>query len=131
LLGYLFLAPTIIGLLVFIVGPMIGSLGLSFYKWNVFRPPEFIGLANFQRLFADPRVFVSFKNTLILVVMTVALLEVLAFLLALSVNRLARRSRRALRLPAARRPATRGPSGWRTAIAWSRSTTAARSPARP
>lgn len=92
LLGYLFLAPTIIGLLVFIVGPMIGSLALSFYKWNVFRPPEFIGLANFQRLFADPRVFVSFRNTFILVVMTVVLLEVVAFLLALSVNRLASRT---------------------------------------
>lgn len=91
-LGYLFLAPTIIGLLVFIVGPMIGSLGLSFYKWNVFRPPEFIGLANFQRLFADPRVFVSFRNTFILVVMTVVLLEVVAFLLALSVNRVASRT---------------------------------------
>lgn len=92
LLGYLFLAPTIIGLLVFIVGPMLGSLGLSLYKWNIFRPPEFIGLANFERLFADQRVFTAFRNTFILVVMTVSLLEVLAFLLALSVYRLANRA---------------------------------------
>lgn len=92
LLGYLFLAPTIIGLLVFIVGPMLGSLGLSLYKWNIFRPPEFIGLANFERLFADQRVFTAFRNTFILVVMTVSLLEVTAFLLALSVYRLANRA---------------------------------------
>ncbi|MBI5667450.1 MAG: sugar ABC transporter permease [Chloroflexi bacterium] len=92
LLGYLFLAPTIIGLLLFIVGPMLGSLALSFYKWNVFRPPEFIGFANFERLFADPRVFTGFKNTFILVVMTVTILEVVAFLLALLVNRLASRT---------------------------------------
>lgn len=92
LLGYLFLAPTLIGLLIFIVGPMLGSLGLSLYKWNIFRPPEFIGLANFERLFADPRVLTAFRNTFILVVMTVVLLEVLAFLLALSVYRLANRA---------------------------------------
>lgn len=91
-LGYLFLAPTLIGLFVFIIGPMIGSFGLSFYKWNVFRPPEFIGLANFERLASDPRVFVSFKNTFILVVMTVVMLEALAMALALSVYRLANRA---------------------------------------
>lgn len=92
ILGYLFVAPTIIGLLLFIIGPMGYAFGLSFYKWNVFRPPEFIGLANFDRLFSDSRVFVSYKNTFILVVMTVSLLEVLAFLLALSVYRVANRA---------------------------------------
>ncbi len=92
MLGYLFLAPTIIGLLVFIIGPMIGSFGLSFYKWNVFRAPEFIGLANFERLASDPRVFVSFKNTFILVAMTIVMLEALAMALALSVYRLANRA---------------------------------------
>jgi len=92
LLGYLFLAPTLIGLFVFIIGPMIGSFGLSFYKWNVFRPPEFVGLANFERLAADQRVFLSFKNTFILVAMTVAMLEGLALALALSVYRLANRA---------------------------------------
>lgn len=92
ILGYLFLVPTIVGLVVFIIGPMIYTFLLSFHKWNVFRPPEFIALANFERLFADPRVFTSFRNTFILVIMTVAMLEVLAFLLALSVNRLASRA---------------------------------------
>jgi multiple sugar transport system permease protein len=92
ILGFLFLAPTLIGLLLFIVGPMIFSLGLSFYKWNIFRPPEFIGLANFERLLADQRVFTSFGNTIKLVVMTVVTLEVLAMALALSVRRLASRA---------------------------------------
>ncbi len=91
-LGYLFIAPTMIGLLLFIIGPMFGSFGLSFYKWNIFRPPEFVALANFERLFADTRVFVSFKNTFILVAMTVSMLEVLALALALSVYRLANRA---------------------------------------
>lgn len=92
LLGYLFLAPTIIGLLIFIVGPMLFTFVLSFYKWNVFRPPEFIEFANFERLFSDARVFTSFRNTFLLVIMTVVMLEVLAFTLALSVHRLASRA---------------------------------------
>ncbi|MHB8629445.1 MAG: carbohydrate ABC transporter permease [Aggregatilineales bacterium] len=91
-MGYLFLAPTIIGLLVFIVVPMITSFVLSFYKWNVFKPPDFIGLANFTRLFADSRVLVSYENTIILVVMTIVVLESLALGLALAVYRLSSRA---------------------------------------
>lgn len=92
ILGYLFLTPTIVGLLVFIVGPMLFTFALSFYKWNVFRPPEMIGFANFERLFSDPRVFNSFRNTFLLVIMTVVMLEVLALSLALSVHKLASRA---------------------------------------
>ncbi len=92
ILGYLFLTPTIVGLLVFIVGPMLFTFALSFYKWNVFRPPEMIGLANFERLFSDPRVFTSFRNTFLLVGMTVVMLEVLALSLALAVHKLASRA---------------------------------------
>ncbi len=87
LMGYLFIAPTIVGLLVFIVGPMLASFYLSFHQWNVFRPPEFIGLANFERLASDTRVFVSFRNTFILVIMTVTILEIVALALALAVRR--------------------------------------------
>jgi multiple sugar transport system permease protein len=92
ILGYLFLLPTILGLLIFVVGPMAISFGLSLYKWNVFKPPEFIGLANFERLFSDQRVFISFWNTFRLVFGTVAILEVLAMALALAVRRLANRT---------------------------------------
>ncbi len=91
LLGFLFIAPTVIGLMIFIVIPMLSSFALSFYKWNVFRPPEFIGLDNFTRLFADSRVFVTYRNTIILVVMTVVLLESLAMAAALAVYRLTNR----------------------------------------
>ncbi|TME91652.1 MAG: sugar ABC transporter permease, partial [Chloroflexi bacterium] len=35
LLGYVFLLPTFLGILVFSAGPVIVSLGLSFFAWNV------------------------------------------------------------------------------------------------
>ena len=91
IMGYLFIAPTIIGLLVFIVGPMLASFYLSFHQWNVFRPPDFIGLRYFERLLNDGRVFVSFRNTFILVFMTVTLLEIIALALALAVKRVTNR----------------------------------------
>ena len=87
LMGYLFIAPTVIGLLIFIVGPMLYTFYLSFQQWSVFRPPEFIGLENFERLLGDRRVFTAFGNTFMLVIMTVVILEVLALSLALAVRR--------------------------------------------
>jgi multiple sugar transport system permease protein len=91
LLGILFILPAVIGLIVFVFGPMIGAFALSFFKWNVFKPPTYIGVNNFTRLFADPRVGVVFKNTFILVIMTIAMLEVLGLALALGVYRLTNR----------------------------------------
>lgn len=92
MLGYLFLLPTILGLLVFVVGPMFISFGLSLYKWNIFKPPEFIGLANFDRLINDARVFISFRNTFLLVIGTIVILEVLAMALAMAVRKVASRA---------------------------------------
>jgi multiple sugar transport system permease protein len=45
--GYLYLAPWALGFLLFVAGPILTSLVLSFTKYNVIRPPEFIGLANY------------------------------------------------------------------------------------
>jgi len=91
LLGYLFIAPSVIGLLIFIIGPMITTFVLSFFEWNVFRPPEFVNFENFSRLFSDPRVFTAFRNTFLLVIMTVVMLEIVALTLALLVRSLASR----------------------------------------
>ncbi len=92
LLGYLFIAPSVIGLLIFIIGPMITTFVLSFFEWTVFRPPEFVNFENFSRLFSDPRVFTAFRNTFLLVIMTVVMLEIVALTLALLVRSLASRA---------------------------------------
>src|SRR5262249_20474232 len=91
IMGILFILPAVVGLIVFVFGPMIGSFALSFFKWNVFKPPTFIGLANFTRMFADPRFYIVFKNTFLLVIMTIVMLEVLSLALALGVYRMANR----------------------------------------
>ncbi len=45
--GYLYLIPWIIGFVLFVGGPILVSALLSFTKYNVMRPPQFIGLQNY------------------------------------------------------------------------------------
>ncbi len=88
ILGYLFLLPAFVGLVAFVVGPMFVSFGLSFYRWNIFKPPDPIGIANFQRLLTDSRLPGIYANTLFLVVGTVLITQILALALALGVTKL-------------------------------------------
>ncbi len=52
--GYLFAAPFIIGFLAFFAFPMGYSLWMSFQKWDLLSPPNFVGFANFTKLFQRP-----------------------------------------------------------------------------
>lgn len=83
LMGYLFLAPTILGILIFTAGPVIFSLVLSLFRWNVFSPPEWIGVANYQRMFADSRALTGFWNSFVFVVFAVSFQVILGLLLAM------------------------------------------------
>ncbi len=91
LLGYLFLIPTIFGILTFTAGPVLVSLGLSFFKWDVFSSPVFTGLDNYQRFLHDQQALTSFGNTLKFVVMAVTVQICLALFLALSIQRITNR----------------------------------------
>jgi multiple sugar transport system permease protein len=90
LLGYVFLLPTILGILVFSAGPVIVSLGLSFFAWDVFNPPEFLAADNYARFFTDSRILVGFANTAKMVTLAVVIELVLALALALGVQRTTR-----------------------------------------
>jgi multiple sugar transport system permease protein len=90
LLGYVFLLPTLLGILVFTAGPVVVSLGLSLFEWNVFDPPTFTALDNYQRFFSDGRILTGFGNTAKMVALAVVIEMVLAFALALGVQRTVR-----------------------------------------
>jgi len=49
----LFLAPSLVPLLLFTVGPMVASVGLSTVRWNLLKPPVFVGLDNYDKLLGD------------------------------------------------------------------------------
>src|SRR2546429_9476792 len=55
--AYLFLAPNMLGFLVFILFPLIASFVISFFDWSLLTPPTVLGLANYVRLLAKHPVF--------------------------------------------------------------------------
>ncbi|MGC0333971.1 multiple sugar transport system permease protein [Streptomyces sp. SAI-170] len=86
LLAALFLAPTVLGIVVFTVVPIVGSVVLSLFHWNVIDPPRFAGADNYREVFGDETVLISFGNTLLFMVLAVALQLLIALVLALAVN---------------------------------------------
>ena len=61
--AYLFLAPALISFIMFIGIPVILAGVLSFFKYNLITPPEFIGLDNIRKMFRDKGLRTAFANT--------------------------------------------------------------------
>ena len=55
--GFLFALPWLLGLLVFTIGPIFVSMGLSLTRYDVISTPEFIGAANYVRAFFEDELF--------------------------------------------------------------------------
>lgn len=61
--AYIFLAPALISFGLFIGLPVILSAVLSFFKYNLVNPPQFVGLENIKKMFTDKGLFTAFGNT--------------------------------------------------------------------
>jgi multiple sugar transport system permease protein len=85
--GYLFIAPSLIGFVVFIAVPMVYSFILSFHSWNVFTPPVFVGFQNYEDLVQDARLLASLRNTIIFVFVVVTFDVIIALALAVALQR--------------------------------------------
>lgn len=85
-MAWLFLAPTLIGIGLFTLIPIIGSLLLAFFRWDIITKPEFVGVENFVELAQDPTTLTSFGNTIVFVILAVALQLGLALGLAILVQ---------------------------------------------
>jgi multiple sugar transport system permease protein len=83
---YLFIAPWMLGFLAFTLGPIVASLGLSFTQYDMMLPPKYVGLQQYQRLFADPLFYTSLSNTLYIVALAVPTSMLSSFLIALLLN---------------------------------------------
>lgn len=86
LLASVFLAPTVIGIGLFTLLPIVGSIVLAFFEWDIITAPRFVGLQNFADILTDPTVRVSFLNTLGFVLATVTLQLAVALGLAVLVQ---------------------------------------------
>lgn len=81
-LATVFLAPTLIGIAVFTLLPIVASVVLAFFRWDIISPPEFVGLANFAGLGTDPTIRIAFLNTFGFVIIAVTLQLVVSLGLA-------------------------------------------------
>lgn len=85
--AYLFLLPWLIGVLVFLLGPIIASVVISLTDWNLVSEPQWIGLANYQEmLFADRNFWQSIRVTLSYTLLAVPLYMVAGLALSLLLN---------------------------------------------
>ena len=81
-IGFLFSLPAIIFFFLFILIPVLSTFILSFMDWKgfVFSEIKPAGFANFTALFSDAVFFRALVNTLIFVLVTTVVLNILGFL---------------------------------------------------
>jgi multiple sugar transport system permease protein len=85
--GYLFIAPWLIGFLVFTLGPLVVSFFLMFFDYAGYKKITFVGLENFQELLTyDFRFRTALGVSLTYTVITVTLYLVVGLGLALLVH---------------------------------------------
>ena len=86
LLPYVFLAPALVLLGIFVVYPIIAVIGYSFTDYDIVRPPVPVGLANYEQLLNDKTFWLSIQHSLIYLIVTPILIA-LSIGLAIVVNR--------------------------------------------
>lgn len=87
--GYAFLAPSLIGFLVFLVFPIVFSLVISFTDWDMvsgFGSMNFVGVKNYLDMLSDVNIKKALVNNVVFAVGTVPVTVALAMLLAIVLN---------------------------------------------
>jgi len=89
--AYIFIAPALCILFVFLLAPLVASFIISLTNWNIYGVNDykkivFNGFDNYIRLFSDRIFFVSLKNTLIFAVIGVPLNILVALFSAVALN---------------------------------------------
>ena len=85
--GWLFIMPALVGTVVFIIIPVICSFGLSFVKWDLLNPIEFVGLENYKTIFQDKVFYKILMNTIVFAVSTSVFGVIIPLILADIINR--------------------------------------------
>jgi multiple sugar transport system permease protein len=76
-LGYALVAPSLFGVVVFLLLPMLVVAWLSLQRWDLLGPIEYVGLSNWRSVLTDPSFGTSLIVTLLFIAMVVPLQTVL------------------------------------------------------
>ena len=86
--AFIFLAPWIVGMLCLTLGPILASFYLSLTSYDMFTAPEWIGVGNYIKMFAeDRRYFQALQVTFTYVFLSVPLKLAFALAIAMLLNR--------------------------------------------
>lgn len=86
--AYIMVAPTIIGLLVLNIIPIVQTIYLSFFKSGAFgKGNTFAGLDNYKKMFSDIQTWYAVRNTLVYTCLVVPITIAIALLIAVVLNR--------------------------------------------
>jgi multiple sugar transport system permease protein len=86
-LGLLFILPSTLFILLLFIVPLIMTIWISFYNWPLLGKTKFIGFANYVELAGDAQLWHSLGFTLLYTVLVTLALFLVAFPLALLVDR--------------------------------------------
>ncbi|HEX9115662.1 MAG TPA: sugar ABC transporter permease [Anaerolineae bacterium] len=83
---YLFLAPALLGIAIFVLYPILAVVYYSLTEYNIANPPVWVGLANYAALLKDDVFWLALRHSLTYLIVT-PILIFLCILLAVAVNR--------------------------------------------
>lgn len=82
-IAILFILPTLLFFCIFMFYPLLRTIYLSFFDWNLISPKKkFVGLDNYINLFRDPITFKVLKNTLFYIIILVIINFVIPYILS-------------------------------------------------
>ncbi|MBO7672500.1 sugar ABC transporter permease [bacterium] len=82
LIGLIFIAPALIGILIFIIIPVFCSFGLSFTDWDLLNEIKFAGLSNYKEIFTDGVFIKILFNTFVFAISTTVFGVIIPLVLA-------------------------------------------------
>lgn len=86
--AYIMIAPTIIGLFVLNIIPIIQTIYLSFFKSGAFGKGNiFVGFDNYKRMFSDVQTWYAVRNTLVYTCLVVPVTIAIALIIAVVLNK--------------------------------------------
>lgn len=85
-IGYLFILPSIVGILIFIIIPILCSFSLSFTEWDLLGDIKFVGLDNYKAVFSEPEFIQILINTFVYAISTTFFAVLIPLLIASALN---------------------------------------------
>lgn len=84
--AWVFVFPALLGMLIFIIIPIFFSFGLSFAKWDLLNPIQFVGLDNYKEIFTEPLFGKILLNTVVFALATSVFGVIIPLILAAIMN---------------------------------------------